>query len=258
MSDSPRIRSDEKHYLPLQEERRSRAGLLWATGIVASLLLHLGLFGAGQLATSSKLTRALSVEGFDASFADPPEPPPKEEAKKEPEPEPLPPEPIAAKDPAPEPEPEPEPAPPTDTGPDLGAVEGGTGPAMASGNGRGDAPPPPVAAKPAPAAPKPAAKPRRGPVRLDQAGTPPRALKQDPKMGYPRAFREKAISGLVVIQCIITEQGKVRACRAKDGPAELSEYAISIIRDWEYEPAKDHAGKPIAVAFTWRFPFRLA
>ena len=99
---------------------------------------------------------------------------------------------------------------------------------------------------------------RRGPVRLDQAGTPPKAIKQEPKMGYPRAFREKAISGLVVVQCIITEKGKVRACRAKDGPPELAEYAISIIRDWEYEPAKDHGGKPIAVAFTWRFPFRLA
>lgn len=246
-------------YRPMQEERSSRRTVLWSLVVFASILLHGAIFGAGQFATTGRLTRAIEVIAFDASFAEPPEPPPKEEAKKEPEPEPPPPEPIAAKEPEPEPEAEAEPPPPTDTGPDLGAVEGGTGPAMASGNGRGDAPPtPPPAQKVATAAPKAPAKARRGPVRLDQAGTPPKAIKQEPKMGYPRAFREKAISGLVVVQCIITEKGKVRACRAKDGPPELAEYAISIIREWEYEPAKDHGGKPIAVAFTWRFPFRLA
>lgn len=245
-------------YRPMQEERSSRRSAVWLALILVSVVLHAGIFGAGQLATTGKLTRAVEVIAFDARFADPPEPPPKEEAKKEPEPEPPPPEPVAAKAAEPEPEPEPAAEPPADTGPDLGAVEGGNGPAMASGNGRGDAPPPPPPPKVASTAPKAPTKARRGPVRLDQAGTPPKAIKQEPKMGYPRAFREKAISGLVVVQCIITEKGKVRACRAKDGPPELAEYAISIIRDWEYEPAKDHDGKPIAVAFTWRFPFRLA
>jgi TonB family protein len=248
-------------YRPMQEDRSSRRSLLWVLVAVASLALHALIFGAGQFATTGRLTRAIEVIVFDSTFTDPPEALVKEEAKKEPEPEPPPPEPIAAKDAEPEPEPEPEPAAevPPDSGPDMGAVEGGSGPGMQSGNGQGAAPPPPTPAKLATAAAsKPAAKTRRGPVRLDQAGTPPKAIKQEPKMGYPRAFREKAISGLVVVQCIITEKGKVRACRAKDGPPELAEYAISIIRDWEYEPAKDHGGKPIAVAFTWRFPFRLA
>ena len=246
-------------YRPMQEDRSSRRSVLWLFVVVSSVALHALIFGAGQFATTGRLTRAVEVIVFDSTFTDPPEAIAKEEAKKEPEPEPPPPEPIAAKEPEPEPEPEPAAEVPPDSGPDMGAVEGGSGPGMASGNGQGVAP---TAAPPqqtaATAAPKPPAKVRRGPVRLDQAGTPPKAIKQEPKMGYPRAFREKAISGLVVVQCIITEKGKVRACRAKDGPPELAEYAISIIRDWEYEPAKDHGGKPIAVAFTWRFPFRLA
>lgn len=241
----------------MQEDRSRRGAAVWLLISAAAVALHAAIFVAGQLAVTGRLTRAVEIIAFDASFADPPPPPPKEEAK--PEPEPPPPEPMAAQEPEPEPEPEPAPEVPTDTGPDLGAVEGGTGPAMASGNGRGDTPPPPPPPqKVASAAPKAPAKARKGPVRLDQAGTPPKAIKQEPKMGYPRAFREKAISGLVVVQCIITEKGRVRACRAKDGPPELAEYAISIIREWEYEPAKDHGGKPIAVAFTWRFPFRLA
>ena len=246
-------------YRPMQEDRSSRRSVLWLFVVVASVALHALIFGAGQFATTGRMTRAVEVIVFDSTFTDPPEAIAKEEAKKEPEPEPPPPEPIAAKEPEPEPEPEPAAEVPPDSGPDMGAVEGGSGPGMQSGNGQGAAPPPPAPAKLATAAaPKPAAKVRRGPVRLDQAGTLPKPIKQEPKIGYPRAFREKAISGLVVVQCIITEKGKVRACRAKDGPPELAEYAISIIRDWEYEPAKDHGGKPIAVAFTWRFPFRLA
>lgn len=246
-------------YRPMQEDRSSRRALVWLLVVIASVALHALIFGAGQFATTGRLTRAVEVIVFDSTFTDPPEAIAKEEAKKEPEPEPPPPEPIAAKEPEPEPEPEPAVEVPPDSGPDMGAVDGGSGPGMASGNGQGVAPTaPPPQQKVATTAPKPPAKVRRGPVRLDQAGTPPKAIKQEPKMGYPRAFREKAISGLVVVQCIITEKGKVRACRAKDGPPELAEYAISIIRDWEYEPAKDHGGKPIAVAFTWRFPFRLA
>lgn len=242
----------------MREERSSQPAALWILVVVASAALHALIFGAGQFATTGRLTRAVEFIAFDTTFTDPPDAPVKEEAKREPEPEPPPPEPVAA---AEEPEPEQEPAAevPPDSGPDMGAVEGGSGPGMASGNGQGVAPTAPLPPqKVVTAAPKPAPKARRGPVRLDQAGSPPKAIKQEPKMGYPRAFREKAVSGLVVVQCIITEKGRVRACRPKDGPPELAEYAISIIRDWEYEPAKDHGGKPIAVAFTWRFPFRLA
>jgi TonB family protein len=169
---------------------------------------------------------------------------------------------MPAQEAAAEPLPEPTDAPANpDGGADLGAVAGGTGPAMASGNGQG------VGAAPVAAAPRvaekaaeapPPRRARKGPVRLEDAGTPPKAVRQDPRLGYPREFREKAIAGLVVVQCIITESGKVRACRSRSGPDELATYAISVIRNWEYEPARDHAGKPVAVAFTWRFPFRLS
>lgn len=98
---------------------------------------------------------------------------------------------------------------------------------------------------------------RPRPVRLEDAGEPPVLVDGEPSIGYPRQYREAAISGLVVLQCIITEDGRVRACRPRSGPEELAEYVESVVRRWRYEPARDHSGEEIPVAFTYRVPFRL-
>jgi TonB family protein len=92
---------------------------------------------------------------------------------------------------------------------------------------------------------------------LEDTTTPPRAISQDPPLGYPREFRDEAISGLVVVQCIITDTGRVRACRHRSGPDGLGEYVMSIVRQWRFEPARDHDGEPVVTAYTFRIPFRL-
>jgi TonB family protein len=97
----------------------------------------------------------------------------------------------------------------------------------------------------------------QGPVRLEDAGTPPALRLADPELGYPREFRERALAGRVVVQCVITERGRVRACRARSGPDELADYVISVVHSWDYEPARDHEGQAIAVFYTFRVPFRL-
>src|SRR5690606_14661829 len=105
---------------------------------------------------------------------------------------------------------------------------------------------------PEPEKPKP-----KKPVRLEDAGTPPKVVRQDPKIAYPKEFRDQAIQGLVVVQCIITERGTVRACRLRSGPEELGDYVESVVKKWRYEPAEDRKGNPIAVVYTFRVPFKL-
>lgn len=94
-------------------------------------------------------------------------------------------------------------------------------------------------------------------MRLDEVGSPPEVVEQDPPIGYPRELREAAVAGLVVVECLITDDGDVRACRRRDGPDELAEYVISIVRNWQFSPARDHEGNAVVVNYTFRIPFRL-
>lgn len=94
-------------------------------------------------------------------------------------------------------------------------------------------------------------------MRLDEVGAPPEVVSQDPPIGYPRELREQAIAGLVVVECLITDRGSVRACRHRDGPDELAEYVMSIVRNWRFNPARDHDGNAVVVNYTFRIPFRL-
>ncbi|TVQ99010.1 MAG: hypothetical protein EA398_12705 [Deltaproteobacteria bacterium] len=102
---------------------------------------------------------------------------------------------------------------------------------------------------------------RRRPVRLEETHVAPvlaGTLGVDfPNFDYPREFREAALSGLVVVQCIVTERGDVRGCRVRSGPEALAEYVISILAQWRYEPGRDHNDEAVAVAKTYRVPFRL-
>ena len=187
----------------------------------------------------------------------PPPPPPEPEPPREPEPAPR----VEA-----EPEPEPEPEPPAEDqrlalegiGNDPGGIRLDSGTRSVH-----DSPPPPrrsapPAARPAAApAPEPPPRQRRQPVRLEEAHTAPNPLRQEPPLGYPRQYREAAIAGLVVVQCVITERGEVRGCRHRSGPEELATYVMSVVRQWEFSPGLDHQGQPIAIAYTFRVPFRL-
>lgn len=98
---------------------------------------------------------------------------------------------------------------------------------------------------------------RRGPVRMEDTSVPPRPVSTSPSLGYPSALRERGIEGRVVLQCIITETGRVVSCRQRSGPDELGRYAISIVRQWRFSPGKDHADRAVPVVYTFQLPFRL-
>ena len=73
-----------------------------------------------------------------------------------------------------------------------------------------------------------------------------------------REFRDAAITGNVVLECIITDRGQVQACRDRGGPDELVAYVQSIVTQWMFRPAMDHEGNPVVSTYTFRIPFRLS
>lgn len=193
------------------------------------------------------------------------EPEPEEE-EPEPEPEPEPEEEDEELEPEPEPEPKPEPpaqaqvlaAPGADSALVLAAGSQAVstpGAIRGSREGRGSRVEKPR--KPKPKAEKKPKKKGRKPMRLDQVKSPPKLVKQEPRLGYPKALKAKAIQGKVVVQCIITEKGKVRACRHRQGHQELGRYVMSVVKGWRFEPARDGKNRPVAVAYTFRVPFKL-
>lgn len=193
-----------------------------------------------------------------------PEPEPEPEAEPEPEPEP-------------EPESEPEPEPPIEIaenpGPPGGgdgmgdiairASEGGAGPTMELGNGRGRRAETTSDRRDERRAERREARERneesRGRVaRIEDPSVDPcEHMRRDPDVPYPRELREQAISGTVRLQCIVTAGGHVRACRHRGGPDELYDVAEPVVTQWRCSPAENADGERIAAPFTFRIPFNL-
>lgn len=68
---------------------------------------------------------------------------------------------------------------------------------------------------------------------------------------YPEAARKEGITGVVVVEVVIDETGAVNEARALESPNEaLTEAAIAAVRQWRFEPARNPAGK--AVALNWK------
>jgi TonB family protein len=74
---------------------------------------------------------------------------------------------------------------------------------------------------------------------------------------YPAAALEKKIEGVVVLEAVSDEYGKVKTARVISSPDPLlTEAALQAVKQWEYEPfIKD--GKPKGVIFTATVSFSL-
>jgi TonB family protein len=76
------------------------------------------------------------------------------------------------------------------------------------------------------------------PIRPGTGNTvnPPRKIK-DVRPAYPRYAQAARISGRVIIEAIVDEQGRVRAARVLRSVPLLDQAALDAVRQWEYEPA---------------------
>jgi serine/threonine-protein kinase len=103
-----------------------------------------------------------------------------------------------------------------------------------------------VAATQAPSAAAPATP--SGPVVLDisEAGVTPPQLVSQPRMEYPAVARAQRITGTVIVQALIDEQGNVAEARVLRGaPANsgLNQAALDSVKKRKYKPASKD-GKP--------------
>jgi len=81
------------------------------------------------------------------------------------------------------------------------------------------------------------------PVPLRPELVPPQ-LVQQVKPQYPAMARISSVQGAVILEAIISKEGKVRAVKAVSGNALLTAAAINAVRNWRYSPSLLH-GEPV-------------
>jgi periplasmic protein TonB len=232
-------------------KRAARRGA-WLMGSTA---LQTGLVAAIVLASAAVAKRA--TEGplvpvkivRQAPPAPPPPPPPPaprtpvkpRTAKVEPKPRPAMiqpkevPQELKPPEPTP-PEPEDEPA---DEGVEGGVIGGVVGGVV----GGAPAPPPP---------PPP---PARGPVRFNNAMTPPVPV-AGPSLEYTQQALEHEVEGTMLVECIVSSDGSVHDCHVLKSLPYMDRAVVSYLERRRYKPAM-LGGKPLDVQYTFTIKLKL-
>jgi len=84
----------------------------------------------------------------------------------------------------------------------------------------------------------------------------PRKIR-DARPRYPEVAKVNQIQGVVIMDCLITPEGKITAIRMLRGIPLLDAAAIEAVRQWEYTPTLVD-GKPVPVIMTITVNFRLS
>ena len=74
---------------------------------------------------------------------------------------------------------------------------------------------------------------------------------------YPESAKRLRLSGVVTIEVVIDETGKVISARAVDGPAPLREVALQAALRARFSPTK-LSGQPVKVTGTINYKFTFA
>ncbi len=74
---------------------------------------------------------------------------------------------------------------------------------------------------------------------------------------YPQVARLSRLQGVVILDCVIDERGRVRDARVLKGIPLLEEAALDAVRKWVYAPSLLD-GVPVAVQMTVTVAFQLA
>ena len=76
-----------------------------------------------------------------------------------------------------------------------------------------------------------------------------------PQPDFPDALKDKGISGIVAISCVIDETGKIlSALVSKSTRFEFEKPALDAIQNWKFKPARKD-GKPVKVRVVIPFHF---
>jgi len=133
-----------------------------------------------------------------------------------------------------------------------GGVPGGVSGGIPGGTPRGGDEPPP----PPPPPPKPTPEPTpRGPQKISSGVLQGMALKR-PKPTYPPIARAARASGAVVVQVVISEDGRVEEAVVQSGHPLLRDAALQSARQWVFRPTT-LSGVPVKVQGVLTFNFTL-
>ena len=145
----------------------------------------------------------------------------------------------------------------------VGGVPGGIPGGVASGvlggilSANSNANPLPVVAPPPPPPPPlPKAAAPAEPVRVGGVVREPRVSKIVPPI-YPKLARQARVAGTVVLEAIVTAEGKVAQIKVISGHPLLVDAAIECVKQWEYEPTLLN-GVPTPVILTAKVHFQSA
>ncbi len=103
---------------------------------------------------------------------------------------------------------------------------------------------------PPPAAPKPMLRPVSGGVLNGTAVNLPSPI-------YPETARRMRVAGVVTVEVIVDETGKVIAAQASNGPAQLREVAVQAALKARFSPTK-LSGQPVKVSGLINYKFALS
>ena len=67
---------------------------------------------------------------------------------------------------------------------------------------------------------------------------------------YPEFAKEAQIQGRVVLSVCITTSGRVCNIHVEQGVTGLNDAAMDAVKRWEFDPARDEQGRPLAVWFS--------
>jgi protein TonB len=96
-----------------------------------------------------------------------------------------------------------------------------------------------------------------GPVPAGQVAQQPAVLSRvSPE--YPRASRLAGVQGLVLLEAILDEQGRVDPdIKVLRSVPELDRAAVEALRRWRFKPARDERGQAVAVILEVPIRFKL-
>jgi periplasmic protein TonB len=94
----------------------------------------------------------------------------------------------------------------------------------------------------------------RGGAPLVRATRPARSKARPPRLVYPRRDREERPGEVFVVLLTVNEKGYVVGVRLKQGVSpSRDEKALEAVWRFHYDPALDHAGRPIQAKVVQRF-----
>ncbi len=130
----------------------------------------------------------------------------------------------------------------------VGGVPGG----VPGGEPRTDGDAPPM---PAPPDVEPAPAPERPTVTRVSGGVLAGRAIEKPQPEYPLMARQAGVTGAVVVEVIVSEQGRIISARAISGHPLLRDAAVQAARGWIFQPT-ELEGVPVKVIGTITFNFR--